>query len=160
MNLPGRVPPMLVGLLVTVAFVAACGDDETTGPAASCQTVSLPVSGSAAAPVITDVGLEVQPSGIVVVATVTDPQGTSNLLGVEQSIGVFPDAGCGGSPIDVRDDIAESGIEETFGTVVDAAVNPDLYGAISAAQAWPVEVDISDLDGNRTNARVLARIIP
>ncbi|HEX2165738.1 MAG TPA: hypothetical protein VHG09_00750 [Longimicrobiales bacterium] len=160
MNLPGRMPPMLAALLVTVAFVAACGDDEATAPAARCQTVSLPVSGSAAAPVITDVGLEVQPSGIVVVATVTDPQGTSNLLGVEQSIGVFSDALCGGSPIDVRDDIAESGIEETFGTVVDAAVNPDLHGAISAAQAWPVEVDMSDLDGNRTNARVLARIIP
>lgn len=144
--------------VLLVALTAGC-DEDAVGPAATCQTVSLPVSGSAAAPVVTDVGLEVQPSGIVVFATVTDPQGSANLLGIEQSIGVFPNAECGGQPIDIRDDIAGSGQEETFGTAVVATANPDLYAAIAAANAWPVEVDISDLDGNRTNARVLARII-
>jgi hypothetical protein len=143
---------------------AACNKDEVTKPDPNnsidtCGTVAMPLSGSADAPSVTDVGLEVQASGIVIVATVTDPQGSPNLLGVNQSIGIFPDDACGGTAIVLVDDIAYSGVEETFGTVVDASANPALYNAISAAASWPAQVEIVDLDGNRTFGRVRARII-
>ena len=46
-----------------------------------------------------------------------------------------------------RDDIAESVVEETFGTVVVAADNPALYSAIAASNSWPVEVDVVDVEG-------------
>ena len=37
--------------------------------------------------------------------------------------------------------------------------DPGLYNRIGAATKWPVEVDFSDADGNKTSGRVLARII-
>lgn len=138
----------------------ACGDDPA-GPAADrCQTVALPLTGVAAGPTVVDVGLEIQPGvGVVIVATATDPQGDENLRDVLQSVGVFPDENCEGSPLTLRDDLVGSGIEETFGTAVDATDRPALFAAISAALDWPVEVDFVDLDGNRTTGRTRARII-
>jgi len=82
--------------------------------------VTLPLSGDAAGPTVTDVGLEVQSSGIVVVATATDPDGTENLLGVMQSVALFRNETCEGTPITLEDDLAGSDLEETFGTAVDA----------------------------------------
>ena len=143
-------------LLILSLALAAC--DGTTEPD-GCMTSALPLAGGAGAPVVVAVGLEVQTEGIVLVATATDPQGTDDLVDVEQSIGVFPDARCTGTPIVLVDDLAGSGVEETFGTAADAATSPALYAAISAAQAWPVEVDFRDRDGNRTQGRVLAQII-
>jgi hypothetical protein len=154
----------LFALVLLVVLVAACNKDEVTKPDPNnsidtCGTVAMPLSGSADAPSVTDVGLEVQASGIVIVATVTDPQGSANLLHVNQSIGIFPEIGCGGAVIVLVDDIAYSGVEETFGTVVDAAADPALYNAIKAAGSWPAQVELVDLDGNRTSGRVRARII-
>lgn len=143
---------------IMLAVAAAC-DGTTTETRNDCDTVPLPVSGSAAAPEVVAVGLEVQPSGIVAVATATDPQGTANLLDVIQSVGVFPDPACLGMPIVIQDDLAGSGVEETFGTVVDAVISPTLYNAIAASSAWPVAVDFRDRDDNRTTARVMAAVM-
>jgi hypothetical protein len=135
-----------------------CGKNGTS-PFSPCVTEDLPLSGDTDGPVVTDVGLEVQAGGIVVVATATDPQGDDNLRDVFQSVGVFPDESCEGSPIVIMDDLAYSGVEETFGTAVDASTDPDLYDAIAAASDWPVEVTFKDVDGHTTSGRVRARII-
>jgi hypothetical protein len=107
---------------------------------------------------ITDVGLEVQNEGIVVLATATDPQGSENLRDIPQIIRVFQDARCEGSPIVLQDDLVASGVEESFGTAVPASNGP-LFSAISAAASWPVELDFADADGNSTSAQVLARVL-
>jgi hypothetical protein len=148
---------LLFAVTAPVALFVACSD--ATGPRNECNTVALPLSGTASAPTVVAVGLEVQASGIVVVAMVTDPQGTDNLLDVMQSISVFPDRQCAGAPIVLQDDLAGSGVEETFGTAVDAMANPALYNAIAAAVTWPVEVDFRDQDGNRTTGRVMASVV-
>lgn len=135
-------------------------DSDTTGPGTDCDTVPLPLSGSADGPVVMAVSLEVQPSGIVVLATATDPQGTENLLGVDQSISVFPNPQCTGTPIVLHDDLAGSGVEESFGTAVAVEDDAALYGSIAAAASWPVAVDFRDQDGNRTTGRVTAPVIP
>ena len=145
-------------ILACIGF-AACGTDGVTIDEDPCMTLTLPLSGGPAAPVITDVGLEIQTSDIVIVATATDPQGSENLRDVLQSVGVYPDSECEGAPITLRDDLVASGVEETFGTVVDTSDNPALFAAIAAASFWPVEVDFMDLDGNRTAGRLRARII-
>lgn len=119
----------------------------------------LPLHGAAAGPVVVDVALEVQSTRIVAVATVTDPQGSENLRDVLQSLSVFQDARCQGAPITVRDDVSGSGVEETFGTAVDAAANPSLHGAIAAVNSWPVAVEFHDRDGNRTAGRIAARVL-
>lgn len=147
---------VFVASLLTV--LAACGDG-TTEPVDRCDVVALPLTGSADAPTVVAVSLEVQPSGIVVLATATDPQGTDNLLNVTQSIAVFPDTQCTGTALVVQDDLAGSGVEESFGTVVDPGTNQALYSAIAAASAWPVELDFRDQDGNRTTGRVMATVI-
>lgn len=139
-------------------ITGACGSDST-GPGDNCDTAALPLSGSEDGPVVAVVSLEVQSGGIVVLATVTDPQGTDNLRDVEQSISVFPNALCTGSPIVVRDDLAGSGVEESFGTAIAAGDDPALYSSIAAAATWPVAVDFRDQDGNRTLGRVMAAVI-
>jgi hypothetical protein len=144
-----------VAALLLIAAGTGC-DDE---PADPCGTIALPLSGGTNTPVVTDVGLEVQGSGIVIVATVTDPQGDSDLLHIPQSIGIFPDDRCSGTPILLQDDIAYSGVEETFGTVVEASENRALYDAIAASDGWPAVVDVVDAGGHRTTGRVRARII-
>lgn len=73
---------------------------------------------------------------------------------------MFPDLTCQGAAIVLEDDLAYSGVEETFGTAVDALADPDLYAAIAAAADWPVEVTFKDVDGNTTSGRVRARIVP
>jgi hypothetical protein len=145
-------------LLLVVLALGSCGEDPTEPN--PCATAPLPLHGTTAGPVVVDVGLEVQSSGIVVVATATDPQGTANLDTPLQSVGVFPDLRCEGVPIVILDDLVGSGIEETFGTVVESAVNPALYNAIAGAASWPVTVDFQDLDGNHTIGRVPAVVRP
>lgn len=147
----------IVATLAVLFSGVSCSGDPPTA-ADICQTVALPVSGDPAGPTVTDVGLEVQPDGVVLLATATDPEGTDNMLGVLQSIGVFPDGVCQGTTIMLQDDLACSGCEESFGTAV-PATNQSLYNEIAAAQTWPVTLDFSDLDGHRTQGRVLARVI-
>ena len=142
---------------VVVALVIGCGNDPPA-PSALCGTVALPLAGVPAGPVVVEVGLEVQSTGIVAVATATDPQGSANLDNVLQVIGVFPDANCAGAPLTIEDDLVGSGVEETFGTVVDATTRRALYDAIAAATQWPVTVDFQDADGNHTVGRVLAAV--
>lgn len=157
----GKVTMMrhrLIAILVPLVVLTAC-EDDATDPGNECAAAGLPLSGAEAAPTIVEVGLEVQTGYIVVLATATDPQGSENLFGVLQSVGVFPDLTCAGAPIVLQDDLVGSGVQETFGTAVDAQVNPALYDAISSATFWPVEVDFRDQDGNRTSGRVLASVV-
>ncbi len=146
-----------LALCCVAAVLTSC--DEGPTATTTCETVSLPLHGAPAGPVIVKVGLEVQSTGIVPVVTATDPQGTDNLRDVVQSLSVFPDAKCAGAPITLRDDLAGSGIEETFGTAVDATANPSLYAAIAAASTWPVAIEFQDRDGNRTAGRVAAPVL-
>lgn len=138
----------------------ACGDDGVQPPASECDLRALPFSDEPNGPLIVDVGLEVQVGeGIIVVATATDPQGSDNLDDVLQSAGVYPDEGCVGTPFTLIDDLAGSGLEETFGTAVSIDSEPALVARISAATSWPVHIDFRDLDGHRTQGDVQARII-
>ena len=147
-------------VLALAVLAVACSDDPPGPGAVVCGVLPLPLTGAAAGPVLVDIGLEVQSTGIVAVATATDPQGSDNIDGVLQTIGVFPDANCAGAAIPIQDDLAGSGVEETFGTVVDAVANPSLYNAIAGATHWPVTVDFQDRDGNHTTGRVLAEVRP
>ncbi len=151
-----RLFPVLGVLLV---LVAACGDDSPTHRTDPCNAVELPLSAAPDGPVITDAGLEVGPSVIAAVATATDPQGIDDFLNVLQTFRVFTAADCGGTAIVLQDDLAGSGVEETFGTVADMSVDPQLYQAIAGADRWPVELEFMDADGHVTSGRVLARVI-
>lgn len=142
-------------LLLVPFLVLACDDPAEVED--RCNLAALPLQGSAAAPAITDVALEVQPSGIVVLATAIDDQ--DDMTGVIQSIGVFRNAQCTGTPIVLQDDLAGSGLEESFGTAVSASTDAALYAAIAAAESWPVSVDFRDSGGARTTGRVAARVI-
>jgi hypothetical protein len=135
----------------------ACSD-QAAPPSDACQVAELPVSGGPDAPLVTDVALEPRANGITALATASDPQGSRNLRDVLQTIKVFQDAGCQASPIVIQDDLASSGMEEEFGTVV-AASNQPLYAAIAAAESWPVAIDFRDADDHTTSAHVLARVI-
>jgi hypothetical protein len=147
---------IVITCMVLLAGVS-CGDNPAPTAEDICQTVALPLSGDPAGPTVTDVALEVQPSEVVVLATATDPQGTDNMLQVVQTIGVFADAVCQDTTIELQDDLACSGCEESFSTLVSSS-HP-LYQQIAAAQTWPVTLDFSDIDGHRTQGRVLARVI-
>lgn len=149
--------PLVFSLLFSIL---ACGDG--TGPDKDdlCMTVPLPLSDDPNGPTVVDVGLELQPGeGVIIVATATDPQGTANLRDVQQTVGVFPDQKCKGTPLTLHDDLVGSGIEETFGTAVSFSDNLALYRAIEAASTWPVDLSFGDADGHRTEGRALARII-
>ncbi len=156
-----RAAAVFAAAAVVLGVAPGCSDDDDDNPNVptdECGAVALPVSANANAPVVTDVALEVQSSVIVLHCTVTDPQGTVDLQNIDQTIGVFQDQDCGSTTIDLVDDISESGTEETFGTVVELATNPDLYNAIAAATTWPVQLHIVDAGGNATHARVRARV--
>lgn len=157
---PRSVDKKLVALAsVAVLGTVACGSSSVTVEDA-CMTEPLPLVDDASGPTITDVGLEIQPGeGVIVVATATHPDGTAAFDGVMQSVGVFPDSACAGLPIIIQDDLAGSGLEETFGTVVSATDDSELFDAIQSREAWPVEVDFRDIDGKGTTGRVLARVI-
>lgn len=146
-------------LALSLMALSGC-TESSTAPVDRCDLSPLPLRSGAAAPVVTEVTLEVQTSGIVLAATADDPQGTSDLLGVRQTAGIFPDMRCEGMPLLLGDDLAGSGLEETFGTVADAVAHRSLYTAISTAERWPVVVDFRDKSGNRTTGRVMARVIP
>lgn len=108
---------------------------------------------------MTDVRLRVQSEGIELLATVTDPQGSDDIRGILQTVGVFESSYCNAISFDLLAKFRDSGREKSFGIVVDAAVNPVLYAEIAAASAWPAHVDIVDEDGNRTSGRVAARVV-
>jgi hypothetical protein len=150
----------LIRSLSAVLFfsILSCSDNTDQDGSGACQVVDLPLSGDPDAPLVTDVTLEAQTGeGIVVLATAADPQGSEDLQDVVQIIRVFQDARCEGSPIVVQDDVASSGVEESFGIAV-PATNQALYAAIAAAESWPVAVDFRDVDGNSTSGRVLAQV--
>jgi hypothetical protein len=140
--------------------VLSCGGDNA-GPAGdnTCHAEELPLSGEQNAPVITDVALESQTGdGIVVLVTAADPQGSENLRDVLQIVRVFQDERCDGSPIVLQDDLAYSGVQESFGVAVPSS-NLALFNTIAAADSWPVALEFSDANGNTTSGRVMARII-
>ena len=146
-------------MVLCLTFLS-CGDD-TTDPLDSdrCQVVDLPLSGEQNAPVITDVALEAQSGdGIVVLVTAADPQGSANLRDVLQIVRVFQDNRCISSPIVVQDDVAYSGVQESFGVAVPYS-NQSLFNTIAAADSWPVALEFTDVNGNTTSGRVMARIV-
>ena len=147
---------------VVLLPLLSCSDGSgSAGPAGdnTCNVEDLPLNGEQNAPVIIDMALEPQAGeGIVVLVTAADPQGSKNLRNVLQIVRVFQNDRCEGSPIVVQDDLAYSGVEESFGTVVPAS-NGALYGAIAGADGWPVAVEFSDANGNSTSGRVMARIV-
>jgi hypothetical protein len=148
------------GFSILFLSLISCGGDDA-GPAGddSCHATDLPLNGEQNAPVITDVALEAQPGdGIVVLVTAADPQGSQNLRDVLQIVRVFQDDRCDGSPIVVQDDVANSGVQESFGVAVPSSNQP-LFNTIAAADTWPVALDFSDANGNATSGRVMARII-
>jgi hypothetical protein len=150
--------PRSLPLLVCLAVAAACGDNGPSTGADECEIVDLPLSGNSDGPLVTDVAIELQEGdGVVVLATATDPQGTSDLRDVIQIIRVFQDSRCDRSPIVLQDDLAGSGQEESFGSA--APRESQLYDAIAATESWPVELDFRDVDDNMTQGRVLARVI-
>lgn len=142
-----------------VMALVACGDSGGEPDSQdSCGAVDFPLTGEAEAPVVTDVALEVQPGeGIIVLATASDPQGSENIQQVPQIIRVFQDAQCDASPIVLQDDLAYSGVQESFGTAVPSDM--PLFTTISQADSWPVAVDFRDIDENTTSGRLLARVL-
>ena len=148
---------ILCGILSLL--IVSCSDDAGTNGADSCQVVDLPLTGNPDAPVVTDVALEAQAGdGIVVLATATDPQGSDDLRDVLQTVRVFQDVRCELSPIVLQDDLAGSGVEESFGIAV-PATNQSLFATIAEAESWPVAVEFRDIDDNSTSGRVLARVL-
>lgn len=106
---------------------------------------ALPLEGQANGPTVTDVVLEDQGgTRIVLHVTATDPQGTVDLIDVNQTVRVFRNTRCEGDPILLQDDLAGSGIEETFGTVTDVTMDPALHAEIAGSPTWPVEVSFRD----------------
>jgi hypothetical protein len=140
-------------------WLLSCGYDNA-GPAenGSCHAEELPLSGEQNAPVITDVALETDTEGIVVLVTAADPQGSESLRDVLQIVRLFQDELCDGSPIVLQDDLPYSGVQESFGVAVPSS-NQALFNTIAAADTWPVAVEFSDVNGNTTSGRVMARII-
>lgn len=144
--------------VVMVLGVLACGDDPT-GVVDQCMLESLPLQGTAESPIVTSVVLEAQEgTGIVVHATASDPQGDADLEDVVQTVRVFRNTVCDGTPIAIQDDLVGSGVEESFGTVVDAATEPALYQAIAGSATWPVEVTFQDAGGHTSAGRVSALV--
>jgi hypothetical protein len=122
-----------------------------------CDAMSFPIMGNVEGPVVTDVSIELVGSDAILRATATDPQDSPNLAGVGQSIGVFQDRLCSTETVVIQQ-IVESGVQKTFGPVATVQDNPPLYTAIAASLSWPVEVEFTDVDGNKTMGRVRARI--
>lgn len=146
-------------LLLPFLLLPACGKGGQGPVADACRAETLPLVGSGAAPTVADVALEVHDYGIVLLATATDPQGSANLLNVQQRIGIFPDSACAGAVITLQDDLSGSGLEESFGTALTPAQNASLYHAIASSRRWPVQVDFADREEHTTRGRVMARVI-
>src|SRR3954470_13209426 len=119
-------------LALLLAGVSCSGDPAPTANDI-CQTVDLPLHGDPDGPTVVDAVLEPQTGdGLVVLATVTDPGGVDNMRDVLQTIGVFPDAVCQGTPIMVQDHLGCTDCEESFGPAV--ASNTPLFNEVAAAQ--------------------------
>ncbi len=145
-------------LIVGAGGLLGCGGDPA-GPADACMLSDLPLQSESSGPTVTDVALEDQGGQrIVVQVTATDPQGSPDLVDVVQTVGVFRNEECAGAPIELQDDLAGSGIEESFGTAVDASTDPTLYGKISGSRTWPVELHFLDAGGHAVTGRVAARV--
>lgn len=144
-------------ILLGVLVVHGC-DDGPTEPGASCDTSALPLSGAPAGPTLVAAILDVQSTVIPLLLTATDPQGSADLIDVQQTASVFRDTRCTASPIVLEDDLAGSGVEESFGTAVSSETDAALYAEIAAATTWPIEIDFQDRAGNRTTGRVMATV--
>jgi len=152
----GSVRTGVVALIV--GGLLSCSEDSTPS-AAECVLDPLPLEGQVNAPTVTDVGLEDQGGEFIVLhVTASDPQGSADLIDVNQTVGVFRNTRCEGTPILLQDELAGSGIEESFGTVVDVTTDPELYSAIARAETWPVELNFRDIGGNAVSGRVAARV--
>jgi hypothetical protein len=149
-------------LLSLMSLLACSESDPMSGPgpciSADCGVRSLPMSDAADAPALIEAALECQSHAVVALVTVTDPQGTDDLLTVQQSVGVATNDNCSGTPILLQDDLAGSGLEESFGDAVRADTMPGLYEAICGCTEWAIQVELSDLEGNTTSGWVAARV--
>jgi hypothetical protein len=112
-----------------------------------------------AAPALASVRLECQPQGVHVLAVVTDPQGSSNLMQIPQTIAVFTNDNCQGPPLALQAEFPASGAEVDFGEAVAADANPGLVEAICGCDIWPVEATLTDSDDNTTSGVVAASVV-
>ena len=55
---------------------------------------------------------------------------------------------CSDAGIELIDDVSGSGVEGSFGTVVERETEPDLHGAICGCSHWPVSFRLRDKSGN------------
>lgn len=157
MSATSSSPARAVVWSLAMGVLVACGGSDPAIVEDPCDLRPLPLSGSAAGPVVRDVALEVQPTGLVLLLTATDPQGTDDLVDVVQTVGVYAEITCSAAPLTATDDLACSACEESFGTLVPAG--DPLYVAVAGASAWPVSVTISDASGNVTAGNVSARVV-
>jgi hypothetical protein len=148
-------------LLALVLGVAACSDDDDNGgDGDSCNTESLPLSDDADGPVLTDLVLECQGGAFLnLFATITDAQGTPDLEDVVQRLIVYGQDDCKGAvEFELMDDVSGSGVEESFGIVIERAGHEALFDQICASQEWPVEIHLYDNSAHHTFGRAMARV--
>ena len=150
----------LLAMALGAAVLASCGGDGTGAAVEDlCNTTALPLSGHPEGPTVTDVRLVFQGAYIVAYATATDPQGTADLMNVQQQVSVFVDERCTGESIMLRDYLAESGQEKSFGIAVVFNEDQSLYNELVFAVTWPVGLVFADAAGHTTVGRVRARVM-
>jgi len=118
----------------------------------------LPLGAGGDAPTVVDVRLDCDSSDLVLNLTVEDPQGIADIYPVDQIARVYTSSDCSGSPIELIEDIAVLGDEESFDVAISQVDDPALYATVSASPTWPVYVDIRDTTGNRSTGVVAARV--
>lgn len=150
-------------LVLFVASLPCCSSDPELAPQTldreACESVSLPLSSSSAAPTLVSLSLNCESTGVVPEAIVTDPEGDADLRNVAQRLEVFTDLACSGEVIVIEDDVVAAGQSEWFGTLIDRSRNPSLYEYVCASASWPVRAHIRDASGNLTNGVVEARVL-
>ena len=128
----------------------------TDGGAPSCG-LDLPLRATPPAPVLTAIRLECQEGRYLnLMATVTDPQGDADLRDVPQVFQVFDGPDCARARWTVTDDVAGSGLDESFGVVFERDTAPTVFDAICASERWPVRAQLRDASGSRTEGLVSA----
>jgi len=154
-----RLDPILAVLLL----LSCTSDPVQQGPGpcvgSECPANALPLGTGFDGPVLVDGTLLCQPDAVFLLATATDPQGSANLQGIPQSLSVYPNDSCQGTPITLQSTFSDSGVETVFGTVVLAGTTPGLYEAICGCDEWAVDADLSDADGHATRGLVAARVV-
>lgn len=122
--------------LVVLIGVLGCGGSEGVGE--SCGAMALPFTGGPNAVSILSAKLECNSTSVSPLVTVRHAT-PSELDGVQQTVGVFPDRDCSGAPVEATDNVI-SDLEESFAEVIQRSINPTLYDEICGSSEWPLSV--------------------